>query len=66
MIARIVIAVVVGVVVTLACILLGLILVALHIDIAETVGHFLQSYAAVIGILAGLIQFFTGRFHLPG
>ena len=64
MISRLVIAVIVGVVVTLACILLGLVLGALHIDIASTVGGFLQTYAAVIGVLAALVQFFTGRFHI--
>jgi uncharacterized membrane protein len=53
-------AVVVSVVVTLACILLGAILIALKVEIAVTVGDFLKQYAAVIGVLAGLWQFFSG------
>lgn len=53
-------AVVVAVVVTLACILLGLILVSLKVEIAVTVGGFLKTYATVFGILAGLWHFFAG------
>lgn len=64
MVSRLVIAVVVGVLVTLGCILLGLILAALNVEIAVTVGHFLTTWAPVFGVLAGLVQFFTGRFHL--
>jgi hypothetical protein len=60
MIARVVLAVVVAVVVTLACILLGGILADLKIDVAVTIGKFLENYGAVIGILAGLWYFFSG------
>ena len=59
LVGRIVLAVIVAVVVTLACILLGTILVTLKVDIAVTVGDFLKSYGAVIGVLAGLWYFFT-------
>lgn len=52
--------VVVAVVVTLACLLLGAILAALKVDVAVTVGDFLRQYSAVIGVLAGLWHFFTG------
>lgn len=60
MINRILAAVVVAVVVTLACILLGAILVALKVDIATTVGDFLKQYGAVIGVLAGLWHYVSG------
>lgn len=61
MLSRIVLAVVVAVVVTLACILVGGLLAALTVPVATTVGNFLKTYATVIGILAGLWHFFSGR-----
>lgn len=64
MLNRIALAIVVAVVVTLACILLGAILSALKVDIAVTVGEFLKSYGAVIGVLAGLWHFFSGGSFL--
>lgn len=60
MISRLVLAVVVAVVVTLGCVLLGGILAGLSVAVAVTIGHFLDSYSAVIGILAGLWYFFSG------
>lgn len=65
MISRLVTAVVVAVVVTLVCILLGAILVTLKVDVAVTVGNFFKQYGAVIGVLAGLWQFFAGGFTFP-
>lgn len=60
MISRLVLAVVVGVVVTLACMLVGAILAALSVDLAVTVGNFLKTYAGVAGVLAALWHFFSG------
>lgn len=60
MIRKLILAVVVAVVVTLACMLVGVILSALNVEIAVTVGDFLTKYAAVFGVLAGLWHFFTG------
>lgn len=60
---KLILAVVVAVVVTLACYLLGAILDALTVQIAVTIGNFLKSYGAVIGILAGLWYFFSDGFH---
>jgi uncharacterized membrane protein len=60
MLSRLIQAVIVAVVVTLACILLGAILISLKVDIAQTVGDFLKQYAAVLGVLAGLWHFFAG------
>jgi len=44
---------------------LGMLLVSLDIPPAEAVGRFLENYAWVIGILAGLWYFFRGGFSLP-
>lgn len=60
MLGRLVLAVVVAVVVTLACFLLGAILVTLKVEIAVTIGNFLKQYGGVIGVLAGLWHFFAG------
>jgi hypothetical protein len=61
MISRLGLAVVWAVAVTLGCLLLGIILVSLKVEVAVTVGDFLKAYAAVIGVLAGLYQFFVGN-----
>ncbi len=60
MLGRVVTAVVVGVLVTLACMLVGVILVALKVTLAVTVGNFLQEWAGVFGLLAALWHFFSG------
>lgn len=61
MISRGILAVVVGVAVTLIALLVGSLLQALHLDLAVVVGGFLVTWAAVIGILAALWYFFNGR-----
>jgi hypothetical protein len=66
MIARLVLAVVVGVVVGLLCILFGGILVSLHVPIAATVGAWLTDWGWVLGFLAFLWYFFAGgNFTIP-
>lgn len=65
MIRKLILAVVVAVVVTLGCILLGGILDSLKVQIAIIIGDFLKNYAAVIGILAGLWYFFAGNVTTP-
>ena len=60
MLQKLILAVVVAVIVTLACVLLGAILVTLNVGIAVTIGNFLKSYSAVLGVLAGLWFFFSG------
>lgn len=65
MIRKLILAVVVAVVVTLGCILLGAILASLKVDIATTIGDFLKTYGAVLGVLAGLWYFFAGHFTTP-
>lgn len=62
MLSRVILAVVVAVVVTLACVLVGGILETLKVAVAVTVGDFLKDFAGVIGTLAGLWFFFRGRF----
>lgn len=65
MLFKLVAAVVVAVVVTLACILLGNILDQLKVAIAITIGDFLKNYGAVLGVLAGLWYFVAGGFKFP-
>ena len=60
MIQKLVLSVVVAVVVTLACVLLGAILITLKVDIAVTIGGWLKNYAGVLGVLSGLWHFFSG------
>lgn len=62
MLRRVVLAVVVGVVVFLGCILLGMLLTALEVSFAVTIGAFLTQWAGVIGLLAALWHFFSGGF----
>lgn len=64
MIARLVIAVVVGVVVYLVCILFGPLLADLKVSFAVTIGGWLVQYAAVLGLLAALYSFFRGGLRL--
>lgn len=59
MIERLIYAVIVAVVVWLICILLGMLLVAL--PPVAMVGAFLQTYGWIIGLLAGLLYFLSGR-----
>jgi hypothetical protein len=65
MLSRLVLAVVVAVVVTLACILLGGILKSLDVAIAVTIGEFLAKYSAALGVLAGLWYFFSNASWWP-
>lgn len=60
LLARLVLAVVVGVIVTLICMLVGALLATVDVDMASTVGGWLESYAGVLGLLAALWHFFTG------
>lgn len=60
MISRIVIAVVVGALVGLGCLLLGTVLNSLNIPPVEAVGEFLRQWAWVIGVLVGVLTFFRG------
>lgn len=62
MLRRIVLAVVVGVVVFLACLLVGILLTALEVDFAVAIGAFISQWAGVIGLLAAIWHFFSGGF----
>ena len=61
MLRKLIVSVCVAVIVTLACALLGAILITLKVEVAVTVGVWLKSYAGVLGVLAGLFNFATGR-----
>ncbi len=60
MVRKIVLGVVVAVIVTLLCVLLGGILAALDVSVAVVVGTWLKQYSTVLGILAGLAYAFSG------
>jgi hypothetical protein len=59
MLSRLVLAVVVAVVVTLGCYLVGTLLNDLTVQVAVTIGNWLTKYGSVLGILAGLWYFFA-------
>jgi len=60
MIQRIIVAILVGVIVWLLCLFGGGLLATLRIEPIVFVGHFLEQWAYVIGVLAGLWYFFAG------
>lgn len=60
MLNKLILSVIVAIVVTLVCILVGGILQELTVRVAVTVGNFLKTYSAVIGVLAGLWYYFSG------
>lgn len=59
MLGRIVMAVIVGIVVYLACILIGGLLVTTAVPFVVTVGSFLERFAGLLGLLAALWHFFA-------
>jgi len=66
LIGRIVLAVVVGVIVYLVCLLVGPLLADLKASFAVTVGGWVSTYAAVLGLLAALWFFFAGGLNFGG
>jgi hypothetical protein len=64
MVTRIVLACVVGIATALVILLIGLVLVAIKVPIATTVGGFLETWCWVFGLLAAIWFFFTGRTTL--
>ncbi|MHB8420652.1 MAG: hypothetical protein ACYDCL_21480 [Myxococcales bacterium] len=64
MIARLVLAVVMACVTGLVCVLVGAILGSVGIPIAVTIGAFLVRWGWILGVLAGVWFFFTGRTSL--
>lgn len=60
LLARLVLAVVIGVVVYLACNLFGPLVADLKVSFAVTIGNWLVTYAGVLGLIAALWHFFAG------
>ncbi len=60
MLNRLVIAVIIGIVVTLICIFVGGLLSTMTISWVVATGVFLKTYAALLGLLAALWHFFQG------
>jgi len=65
MLQRIVLAVVVAIGVTIACIVVGGVLITIDVAIAVTIGRDLEKFGAAIGILAGLWYLFSGASWWP-
>ena len=61
MLKRIAIAIVIGIAVSLVCIGLGMLLIAIGVQPLPALGAFLKNYAGLIGLLAGIYNFLTGR-----
>jgi len=64
MMTRLVLAACVGVFTALIILLIGVILVAIKVPIATSVGDFLEQWCWVFGLIAGIWFFFTGRTSL--
>jgi hypothetical protein len=66
MLSRLVLAVVVAVIVALVFLLLGLIMISMGgaVPILVTIGAFFEKFCWVLGLLAGLWFFFSGRTSL--
>ena len=62
MLMRLVRAIVVAVLVFLGCILLAMILGVTNVSFLEVIGEWLNRFAAVLGVLAGIWHFLGGRF----
>jgi hypothetical protein len=60
MIRKAILAIIVGIAVALASVLFGTLLIATKVDWVIGIGNFFQSYAALIGLLAGAWWFLTG------
>lgn len=60
MVSRLVMAVVVGIITTLVCVLLGSIFMMFDINWAAAIGSFLKSFSGLLGLLAALWHFFSG------
>jgi uncharacterized membrane-anchored protein len=65
MLSRLVIACVIGILVFLACTLVGGLLVTTAVSFVVTVGQFLKDFASLLGLLAALWSFFVGGFSFP-
>lgn len=59
MLRKTVLALIVGIVVFLACLLVGGLLATIPVPFVVTVGTFLKTWASVFGLLAALWYFFT-------
>jgi uncharacterized Tic20 family protein len=65
-VSKLITAIVVAVIVAIVVFLIGALLVLINIDVIDSIGVFLQSYAGLIGLLAGLYHFFLGDGTIGG
>jgi hypothetical protein len=64
MLQRVILAACVGIVTALVILLIGIVLVAIKVPIATSVGNFLEQWCWVFGLIAAVWFFFTGRTSL--
>ena len=64
MLQRVILAACVGVFTALIILLIGVILVAIKVPIATSIGDFISQWCWVFGLIAGIWFFFTGRTSL--
>ena len=60
MIGRLVVAVAIGIIAFLVCLAIAIVLDALKISVLADLGSFLKQWAIVIGIVVGVLAFFSG------
>lgn len=65
MLSRIVLAVLTGVLTTLACVFVGGLLVTMEVSWVVATGSFLREFAGLLGLVAALWYFFAGYAHWP-
>lgn len=58
---RLVLAVCVGVIVSLVLVLLGVLLISIEATLAVNVGTFLKTYSYAFGVIAAIWYFLTGK-----
>lgn len=61
MVTRILLSIIVAIAVAIVCALIGGIMTSFNVNVVEQIGNFLQDYSTLIGILAGLWYFVSGR-----
>lgn len=60
MLSKLVLAIVVGVITFLACVLIGGLLITMSVPFVVSVGSFLKEYAGLLGLLSSLWYYFQG------
>lgn len=59
MITRIAVAILIGVIAWVVCVIVGMVLASTGIPVVATLGKALETFAVAIGIIVGALAFFT-------